>query len=105
MRAFFAAAIIASLTGGPAYAEGIKGGAPPPPKSRQEIEAERAADRAYKNSLKNIPDQPPADPWDVARGGDTPKAAAKGPGNADPDQRHLKLAPMIPVSRLIPVLA
>jgi hypothetical protein len=85
MRVFFAAAIIASLAVGPAYAQGIKGGAPPPaPKSRQEIEAERAAERAYKNSLKNIPDQPAADPWGIARGVDSPKAATKDPAKRTP---------------------
>jgi hypothetical protein len=48
-----------------------------PPKTQQEIEADKAADRAYRNSLKNIPDQPPADPWGSARSVDTPKTAAK----------------------------
>jgi hypothetical protein len=84
MRVFFAAAIIASLAGGPALAQ-VRGPQPaPPPKSRQEIEAERAADRAYKNSLKGIPDQPAPDPWGVARGVDTPKAAAKAPTKRTP---------------------
>jgi hypothetical protein len=80
MRVFLATVIIASLAVGPVCAQGIKGGAPPPaPKSRQEIDSERAAERAYKNSLKNIPDQPAADPWGGARAVDSPKAATKDP--------------------------
>jgi hypothetical protein len=81
MRALGAAALLALLCG-PAFAE-LGGKAPPgpppaAPKSRQEIESERAADRAYKDSLKNIPDKPPADPWGNARSVDAPKNAAKG---------------------------
>jgi hypothetical protein len=70
--------MIALLLAGPAYAQ--KAAPPPPaqtPKSPSEIEAEKAADRAYKNSLRNIPDQPPADPWGGARSMEAPKSAAK----------------------------
>jgi hypothetical protein len=83
MRVIFAAAMIAILAG-PAFAQ-LNGGkaspGPPPPaaKSRQEIEAERAAEKAYKDSLGNIPDKPAADPWGNARGVDAPKAAVKPP--------------------------
>jgi len=83
MRVIFAAAMIALLTG-PAFAQ-LNGGKAPPgppppaPKSRQEIEAERAAERAYKDSLGNIPDKPAADPWGNARGLEAPKAAVKPP--------------------------
>jgi hypothetical protein len=70
--------MITLLLVGPAYAQKA---APPParqaPKSPSEIEAEKAADRAYKNSLRNIPDQPPADPWGGARSMEAPKSAAK----------------------------
>jgi hypothetical protein len=83
MRVFLAAAMIALLAGS-AYAQSdsqLKGHTPGPPpaapKSQQEIEADRAAERAYKNSLRNIPDQPAADPWGNARGVEAPKAAAK----------------------------
>lgn len=79
-RALGAAALLA-LLGGPAYAElgGKAPPGPPPPaaKSQKEIESERAADQAYKNSLKNIPDKPPADPWGNARSTDAPKTAVK----------------------------
>jgi hypothetical protein len=83
MRLICAAAVIVMLTG-PAFAQ-LNGGKtppgppPPPPKSHQEIAAERAAERAYKDSLSNIPDKPAADPWGNARGVDAPKAAVKTP--------------------------
>jgi hypothetical protein len=81
MRVICAAAMIVMLAGS-AYAQTSKappGPPPPPPKSHQEIEAERAAERAYKDSLSNIPDRPAADPWGNARGVDAPKAAVKTP--------------------------
>jgi hypothetical protein len=46
------------------------------PKSPQELRAEKEAERAYKKSLGNIPDQAPADPWGNVRT-EVPKAAAK----------------------------
>ncbi len=80
MRVFCAAAVIALLAG-PAYAQDQK---PVPrygdvatPKSPQEIQAEKDADRAYNNSLGNIPDKGPVDPWGNARGTDAPKSAPK----------------------------
>jgi hypothetical protein len=77
MRALYAVAILALLTG-QAYAQAKNPGPPAPgAKTQQEIAAERRAEQAYKNSLKNIPDQPAADPWGIARGAETPKAAAK----------------------------
>ena len=46
-----------------------------PGKSEDEKNAEAAQDRAYKDSLKKIPDQKaPADPWGTVRSGDTPSA-------------------------------
>jgi hypothetical protein len=80
MRILRIAAMIALLAG-PAYGQGKAPSGPPPPptKSQQEIEADRAAEKAYKKSLSNIPDQPPADPWGVARSVDAPKAVAKSP--------------------------
>ena len=78
MRVFGTAAIIALMLAGPAYGQKGAPAAPvDPPKSPQEISNEKAADSAYKHSLSNIPDQPPADPWGNARGTDAPKAAAK----------------------------
>jgi hypothetical protein len=80
LRIWLTLAIIASLAW-PAFGQTTK--APPqptpggPPKTPHEIEADKASDRAYQKSLKNIPDQPPADPWGSARSTDTPKTATK----------------------------
>jgi hypothetical protein len=85
MRVLHAAAVIALLAG-PAYAQQKsipKYGEVPADKTRSEIEDDRAAERAYKRSLGNIPDQTPTDPWGNARSVDAPKAAAK-PSPAKP---------------------
>jgi hypothetical protein len=68
MRVLQAAALLTLLLTGPVLAQ--KAQPPPPsdpPKSPSQIEAEKSQDRAYKNSLGNIPDKPPADPWGGAR--------------------------------------
>jgi hypothetical protein len=68
MRVLPAAALLTLLIAGPVLAQGIKPPAPQdPPKSPSEIESEKSSDRAYKHSLSNIPDKPPADPWGGAR--------------------------------------
>jgi hypothetical protein len=80
VKAVFAATVIALLAL-PAYAQSpnsrTPGPPPPPPKSQQEIQAERAAEQAYKKSLSDIPDQPAADPWGAARASEAPATAAK----------------------------
>ena len=82
MRVICAVAMIAMLAG-PAYGQVSSQKQTPtpapgaPPKTPQEIEADKAADRAYQSSLRNIPDQPPADPWGIARSADAPKTPAK----------------------------
>jgi hypothetical protein len=79
MRVLHAAAVIALLAA-PAYAQQKsvpKYGDVPADKTRSEIEDDRAAERAYKRSLGNIPDQTPTDPWGNARNVDAPKAVAK----------------------------
>jgi hypothetical protein len=80
MRVFRAAAVIALLAG-PAYAQTQ---APVPRygeenkgKTPQEIAAEKEAEKAYKKSLSNIPEQAPSDPWGNVRGNSPPKAVAK----------------------------
>jgi hypothetical protein len=89
MRTVGVAAMIVMLAlAGPAYAQSnVKGqtpGPPPPaPMSPQEIQAERAAEKAYKSSLGNIPDQPAADPWGNARSmdqGGSKGSSSKVPG-------------------------
>ena len=78
MKVLRAAALMALLLAGPAYAQ-----KPPPPtdppKSPSEIEREKSADQAYKKSLGNIPDKPPADPWGGARATETPKSISTPP--------------------------
>ena len=76
MRVFRAAAIIALLAG-PAYAQSSgehvqRYGETSKPKSPQEIESEKQADKA------------PTDPWGNARSADTPKQSTKAAGKAAP---------------------
>ena len=80
MRVFPAAAVIVLLAG-PAYAQSQ---APVPrygeaekDKTAQEKEVERNAEKAYKRSLGNIPDQGPTDPWGNVRSENAPKPVAK----------------------------
>ena len=79
MRVFLAAMLFALLAG-PAYAQSKnvpKYGDADKAKSPTEIEAEKEAERAYKRSLGNIPDQGPTDPWGNVRSDNAPKPAAK----------------------------
>jgi hypothetical protein len=47
-----------------------------PAKTQEQRDAESARDKAYKESLKKIPDaKAPADPWGTLRTSDAPKAA------------------------------
>jgi hypothetical protein len=83
MRVLRAAAIIALLAG-PAYAQTggehvQRYGETSKPKTPQEIESEKQADKAYSNSLGNIPDKAPTDPWGNARSAEAPKQPAKQP--------------------------
>ena len=56
----------------PAYGETDKA------KTPAEIAAEKEAERAYRRSLGNIPEQQKSDPWGTMRGDSAPpKAAAK----------------------------
>ena len=100
MRVFCAALIIASLAGA-AYAQEDdhvqRYGEKPKEKSQMEINADKAAARAYERSLKNIPDQGPIDPWGNARNVGEPKAAkadAKAAAKAD-----VKAAPPKPKAK------
>ena len=79
MRVFLAAAVIVALAQ-PAFAQQqpVKGyGEADKDKTLQELQADRAAEKAYNNSLKNIPDKGPTDPWGAVRAPDAPKTAAK----------------------------
>ena len=77
MRVFRLAAVVALLVG-PAYAQSVpKYGDPDKVKSPQQIESEREAERAYRKSLGNIPDQRATDPWGNVRSDSAPKPTAK----------------------------
>ena len=68
MRVLRAAALLTVVLTGPVLAQGAKPPPPSdPPKSPTQIQAEKANESAYKRSLGNIPDKPPADPWGGAR--------------------------------------
>jgi hypothetical protein len=78
MKVFRIAAALALLTG-PAYAQApavnlmMEGAG----KSPAQAAAEEARDKAYKESLKKIPDaKAPSDPWGTVRSGDAAKTSA-----------------------------
>jgi hypothetical protein len=81
MRIFLVAAMAVLLSGAahaqdqhiPKYGEEDK------EKSATQIEADKAAERAYRNSLTNIPDKGPSDPWGAVRSNDAPKSSAPKP--------------------------
>jgi hypothetical protein len=80
------AAVVVALLAGPVYGQtpehmqGYREEAQP--KSPVQIEADKAAERAYKESLGNIPDRGPVDPWGNARAVGAPKDTAKNTGKA-----------------------
>jgi hypothetical protein len=78
MRILSAAAVIVLLTG-PAYAQTPNVNLMPEiaSKTPEEKEAEAARDKAYKESLKKIPDaKASSDPWGNVRSVDAPKTSA-----------------------------
>ena len=82
MRVFIAAAITALLAG-PAYAQMATPNINLIPelqsKTPEEKEQEAAQQKAYRESLRKIPDAKTAsDPWGTVRSGDTPKTTASG---------------------------
>jgi len=87
MRAFRLVAVLAVLTS-PAFAQGLPAGALGLPLggadktlTPEEREAQEARDKAYKESLKKIPNQTaPSDPWGSARAAEqSQKTAAPKP--------------------------
>ena len=78
MRILGAAALVALLVV-PAYAQAPNVNLIPELQSKtpEEKEAEAARDKAYKESLKKIPDaKTSSDPWGAVRSTDAPKPAA-----------------------------
>jgi len=78
MRIFGAVAVIVLLAA-PAYAQSPNVNLMPEVRSKspEEKEADAVRDKAYKESLKKIPDaKGSSDPWGNVRSTDTPKTAA-----------------------------
>jgi hypothetical protein len=78
MRIFAVAVVVALLTG-PAYAQTphINLLSDQPSKTQEELEAEAARDKAYRESLKKIPDaKTSSDPWGSVRSADAPRTSA-----------------------------
>ena len=77
------AVAVTALLAGPASAQSQpmqRYGEPDKEMSATEKAAEREAERAYKRSLGNIPEQKSTDPWGTVRSDSAPpKAAAKAP--------------------------
>ena len=72
------------LLAGPAWAQQQqpiqKYGEEDKEKTRADIAAEKEAERAYKRSMGNIPEQKSGDPWGIVRSDNAaPKAPAKAP--------------------------
>ena len=78
MKIFRAAALIVLLTG-PAYAQSLPDiNIIPEARSKtpDEIEQDKANEKAYKDSLRKIPDaKASSDPWGSVRSADAPKPA------------------------------
>ena len=56
-----------------------------PGKTQDEKDADAAREKAYKDSLRKIPDaKAPADPWGTVRSTETPKTADKATASAKP---------------------
>ncbi len=82
MRVVAAAVIMAFLAGpafGQAQAPMQQSGEPDKEKSPTEKQAERDAERAYKRSLGNIPEQKAQDPWGNVRSDNAAKQDSKAP--------------------------
>ncbi len=73
--------VMVMLLAAPAYAQNAvpRYGETDKQKSPQQLESEREAERAYKRSLGNIPEQKASDPWGAVRSESAPKAVAKDP--------------------------
>jgi hypothetical protein len=79
MRVLRAVAFIALLAG-PAYAQGgphVNLLTDTPSKTQEQKDADEAKDKAYKESLRKIPDaKTSSDPWGAVRNTDTPKVSS-----------------------------
>ena len=92
MKILGAVAVIALLAG-PAFAQTQnvpRYGDVDKEKSQTQKDADKEAERAYKRSLGNIPEQKSADPWGAVRSDNSPKAAAKTTAKTSPPKPKAK---------------
>ena len=83
----FRMAVVIALLASPAYAQmpALNLMMDKPGKTQDEKDADAAREKAYKDSLRKIPDaKAPADPWGTVRSTDTPKTADKATASAKP---------------------
>jgi hypothetical protein len=83
----FRMAVVIALLASPAYAQmpALNLMMEKPGKTQDEKDADAAREKAYKDSLKKIPDaKAPADPWGTVRSTDAPKTADKATASAKP---------------------
>jgi hypothetical protein len=81
----FRMAVVIALLASPAYAQmpALNLMMDKPGKTQDEKDADAAREKAYKDSLRKIPDaKAPADPWGTVRSTDTPKTADKATASA-----------------------
>jgi hypothetical protein len=93
MRVFRIAAAFALLAG-PAYPQTPNINLMPELQSKtpEEKEAEAARDKAYKESLRKIPDaKTSSDPWGTVRSADTPKPSAPAKLRTKTDSTQTKM--------------
>jgi hypothetical protein len=86
----FRMAVVIALLASPAYAQmpALNLMMDKPGKTQDEKDAEAAREKAYKDSLKKIPDaKAPADPWGTVRSTDAPKTADKATASAKPKSK------------------
>jgi hypothetical protein len=93
-RILGAVAVIGLLAGSAAAQRGpAKYGEEDKPKTPAEIAADKDAEKAYRRSLGNIPEQQKTDPWGTVRSDNAPpKAATKAP-QAKPKAKSAEGAP------------
>ncbi len=98
MKVLVAAAAMILMLAAPAYAQSKASTMPTPEqmmggKTPDQIEKEESAERAYKESLKKIPDaKAPSDPWGSARSPDAAKTTAKTPAVKKPPAKSVNSA-------------
>src|SRR3954451_5210751 len=95
MRVFLSALVLALLTGpGYAVAQAPNVNLMPELQSKtpEEKEAEAARDKAYKESLRKIPDaKTSSDPWGAVRSADTPKPSGTAKPRTKTDSTQTKM--------------